>query len=120
GTKDPAVAPNNYVVYISDRRGNYAASQTLTGGWPPLSYTLKKTGEYGWNDLVNFPVNSTTGCPDNLLETGEDADGTNQLYTYGANESYIHAAGAAPVPPATQLPPGQLGIFKNLAGAAVT
>jgi hypothetical protein len=117
GTKDPAVAPNNYVVYISDRRGNYAASQTLTGGWPPLSYTLKESGEYGWNDLVNFPVNATTGCPDNLLETGEDADGTNQLYTYGANQSYIHAAG---VSPATSLAYGQTGIFKNLSGAALT
>lgn len=117
GTKDPTVAPNNFVVYVSDRRGNYASSQSLTGGWPPLSYTQKETGEFGWNDIVNFPVSSTSGCPSNLLETGEDADGTNLLYTYGANESYIHAAG---VSPATSLAYGQLGLFNNLSGSALT
>jgi len=117
GTKDPAVAPNDFLIYVSDRRGNYAASQSLAGGWPPLSYTKNETGEYGWNDLVNFPVNSTTGCPSNSLEKGEDADGTNVLYTYGANESYIHAAGVNPV---TSLANGQLGVFKNLSGSALT
>jgi hypothetical protein len=115
GTKDPAVAPNNFVVYVSDRRGNYSSSQTLAGGWPPLSYTKKETGEYGWNDLVNFPGStSTTGCPTNALETGEDADNTGVLYTYGANENWIHDAGDAPVPPATSLALGRIGIFKNL------
>jgi hypothetical protein len=115
GTKDPAVAPNNFVVYVSDRRGNYSSSQTLAGGWPPLSYTKKETGEYGWNDLVNFPgSSSTTGCPTSALETGEDADNTSVLYTYGANEAWIHDAGDAPVPPATSLALGRIGIFKNL------
>jgi len=55
-TRDPAVAPNNYVVYISDRRGNYEdpTVETITGGWPPLSFTQHETGEYGWDDNVNF------------------------------------------------------------------
>ncbi len=115
GTKDPAVAPNDFVVYVSDRRGNYAQSQAIAGGWPPLSYTKDETGEYGWNDLVNNPATSTSsGCPDSSLEQGEDADGTGVLYTYGANESYIHAAGVNPV---TSLANGQIGIFKNLVGA---
>ncbi len=85
GTKDPAVAPNNFVVYVSDRRGNYSRSQTITGGWPPLSYTLNETGEYGWNDIVNS-TDPTNGCPNVGLDTGEDSDKTNALYTYGANE----------------------------------
>jgi hypothetical protein len=124
GTKDPAVAPNNFVVYISDRRGNYAASQSITGGWPPLSYTKNETGEFGWNDLVNNPATSTaSGCPDNALNQGEDADGTGVLYTYGANESYLHAAGAVLVPAPTSLPivlpNGQIGIFKNLVGTGL-
>ncbi|HKN24607.1 MAG TPA: hypothetical protein VJX72_07155 [Candidatus Acidoferrum sp.] len=119
GTKDPAVAPNDFVVYVSDRRGNYSLSQTITGGWPPLSYTHKETGEYGWNDIINNPATSTaSGCPDSALEQGEDADGTGVLYTYGANESYLHAVGAIPVPPATVLPLGQIGIFANLVGGA--
>jgi hypothetical protein len=121
--KDPAVASNNFVFYMSDRRGNYAASQTLAGGWPPLSYTKDETGEYGWNDLVNNPALSTaSGCPDNALNQGEDADLTNVLYTYGANESYIHAAGYTPVAPVTPLtlPYGYIGIFKNLVGFALT
>jgi Tfp pilus assembly protein PilX len=123
GTKDPAVAPNNFVVYVSDRRGNYSSSQTIAGGWPPLSYTKKETGEYGWNDLVNFPGStSTTGCPTGVLETGEDADNTSVLYTYGANEAWIHDAGDAPLAPATSLSLGRIGIFKNLVanGALVT
>ena len=41
-TKDPSDASNNFVLYVSDRRGNYEdpTVQTITGGWPPLSYTL--------------------------------------------------------------------------------
>lgn len=118
--KDPAIASNNFVFYFSDRRGNYAASQSISGGWPPLSYTKDETGEYGWNDLVNNPATSTaSGCPDNALEQGEDADGTSVLYTYGANEAYIHAAGATITAPATELPYGQIGIFKNLVGSGL-
>lgn len=116
GTKDPSVAPNNFVVYVSDRRGNYAASQVLTGGWPPLSYTQNETGEYGWNDLSNFNTSPTAGCPNNALDSGEDSDGTGVLYTYGANESYIHGLG---VSPATSLLTGQVGLFKNLPGTAL-
>lgn len=115
-TADPSVAPNNFLVYISDRRGNYAASQAFAGGWPPLSYTKNETGEYGWNDLANFPANSTTGCPNSALDSGEDADGTGVLYTYGANQKYIHGAG---ITPATALAAGQIGIFNNLSGSAL-
>jgi Tfp pilus assembly protein PilX len=113
-TKDPAVAPNDYVFYLSDRRGNSVKSQSIAGGWPPLSYTKNETGEYGWTDIVNSPANPSTGCPNNSLDTGEDPDATAALYTYGASQSYIHAAGVLYAPPGTPLGPGQLGIFKNL------
>jgi Tfp pilus assembly protein PilX len=121
-TKDPIVAPNNFLVYVSDRRGNYSQSQTITGGWPPLSYTKDETGEYGWNDLVNST--SSNGCPNNALDTGEDADSANSLFYYGANEQYIHAIGAKyispnPTPPGTPLPPGQLGLFAGLNAVAL-
>ncbi len=112
-TKDPAVAPNNFLFYLSDRRGNYSKSQTLTGGWPPLSYTQNETGEYGWNDIVNSS-DPTNGCPNVTLDNGEDADNTNGLYTYGANETYIHGTGVTPV---TALANGQLGLFANLVGS---
>ncbi len=124
GTKDPAVAPNNYVVYISDRRGNYVDTtvQTITGGWPPLSYTQHETGEYGWNDIVNFSQNPTTGCPDGVLDTGEDPNvGTTfagQFYYYGASQKYIHAVGAQNTT-TNPLGPGQIGIFSTLAGTGV-
>jgi hypothetical protein len=121
-TKDPAVAPNNFVVYVSDRRGNYAGSQTLTGGWPPLSYTKNETGEYGWTDLVNSPANPTTGCPNNNLDTGEDENvGTSfagQLYYYGAASNYIHAAGAQDSIAAPLLP-GQIGVFATLSATGL-
>ena len=118
-TRDPNVAPNNYVVYISDRRGNYEDSsvQTITGGWPPLSYTLHETGEYGWNDIVNFSSNPTTGCPDGVMNNGEDPNvGTTfagQFYYYGASQKYIHAMGAQNTT-TSPLGPGQIGVFSNL------
>jgi Tfp pilus assembly protein PilX len=93
-TKDAAVAPNDFVVYISDRRGNYAPSQTWTGTWPPLSPQGHETGEYGWTDFANGG-DAANGCPNNTLNSGEDLDGTGQQYTYGANNAYIAGAGAA-------------------------
>ena len=116
GTKDPAVAPNNFLFYISDRRGNYVQPSTIAGGWPPVSYSTRETGEYGWTDMVNSPQNPTTGCPNNLLDSGEDADGLNVLYTYGASQSVVHGAGVAPV---TTLANGQYGIFGGLTAIAV-
>jgi hypothetical protein len=89
---DSVTAPNDYVVYISDRRGNYTPS-ALTNAWPPLSPSGHETGEFGWNDFVN-PANAY-GCPNNTQDTGEDLDGlgTTGFYTYGANPTYIMDAG---------------------------
>ena len=61
-TRDPVNSPNNFVVYISDRRGNYVQNQTWAGNWPPLSPNQHETGEYGWTEFVN-PNNAPTGCP---------------------------------------------------------
>ena len=80
-TKDPAVAPNNFVVYVSDRRGNYAKGSVL-GTWPPLSPTGNETGEYGFGDFIN-PAD-INGCPNATLDTGEDLDNNGTLFTYGA------------------------------------
>jgi hypothetical protein len=115
-TKDPVVSPNDFVVYFSDRRGNYANGITPTS-WPPLSYTKNETGEYGYNDLVNSPANPATGCPNNSLDTGEDVDGNSTLYTYGANGNHTHGAGLGP---ATSLANGVYGVFAGLKGTALT
>jgi hypothetical protein len=87
-TQDPVVAPNNFVVYISDRRGNYLPTGTILGGYPPVSPSGHETGEYGYNDVVNS--GDIKGCPDNALEpagangvSAEDLDGTGILSTYG-------------------------------------
>jgi hypothetical protein len=89
-TKDPVVAPNNFVVYISDRRGNYLPTGTLLGATPVLSPSGHETGEYGYFDLVNR--SSANGCPDGVLEpagasgvSAEDIDGSGVLSTYGEN-----------------------------------
>jgi hypothetical protein len=84
-TKDPVSSPNDFAVYFSDRRGNYTASQTWAGTWPPLSPSGHETGEYGWNDFANSVSDPTNGCPNNALDSGEDLDGVSQLFTYGAN-----------------------------------
>jgi hypothetical protein len=80
-TKDPSVAPNNFVVYVSDRRSNYVPTGTALGTWPPLSPSGHETGEYGYGDFVN--PSDVKGCPNSTLDTGEDLDGTGVLYTYG-------------------------------------
>ena len=112
-TFDPVVAPNDFLVYFSDRRGNYVAASTWAT-WPPVSPSNHETGEYGWNDLVN-QSSSANGCPDNVFDVGEDNDGVSTFFTYGANASYanyIHGAGATLA--TTQAFPGKLGIFTGL------
>ena len=108
-TKDSNVAPNDFSVYISDRRGNYVASQTWSGTWPPLSPQGHETGEYGWNDFANGG-DAVNGCPNNTLNSGEDLAGTGVLYTYGANASHTMAAGTA----VGSLGYGQYGVYNNL------
>lgn len=91
-TYDSINAPNDFSVYISDRRGNYLAASTVNfSSWPPLSPTQHETGEYGWNDVVNTSGtgNPTNGCPNNALDTGEDLDSTSTLLTYGANSTNV-------------------------------
>ena len=78
---DPVVAPNNFVVYISDRRGNYAPTGAIAGIWPPLSPAGHETGEYGYGDYINRAT--AAGCPNNTLDPGEDLDGATTLFTYG-------------------------------------
>jgi hypothetical protein len=95
-TKDAAASPNNFAVYFSDRRGNYVAA-ALPSGWPPASPSGNETGEYGYNDFVNF--NAANGCPDGTIDIGELVDAPNDVtqQTYGAK------AGIAPYP--TVVPP---------------
>jgi Tfp pilus assembly protein PilX len=80
---DANVAPNDYAIYISDRRGNYIASAPTTS-WPPISPSGHETGEFGFEDFVN-PGNPATGCPNSTLDSGEDLDGlgTAVFFTYG-------------------------------------
>jgi Tfp pilus assembly protein PilX len=114
-TYDVNTAPNDFVVYISDRRGNHVTSATWAGSWPPLSPQNDETGEYGWNDVVNSPANPATGCPNKTLDVGEDFDGTAQLYIYGADPTYTMKAGTA----LASLTYGQYGTFNGLLGTAL-
>ena len=82
---DPDVAPNNYVLYISDRRGNYLPAPT-TYTWPPPSPSGRETGEYGYSDYVN--EGDANGCPNGTMDQGEDLDGTGVLYTYGRDPGH--------------------------------
>lgn len=125
---DPVNAPNNYTVYISDRRGNYTAG-ALANAWPPISPGGHETGEYGWDDFVN-PA-SANGCPNVSQDTGEDLDGLGAtgFYTYGQDPTYIMGAGAVTstmtaVQAAAALNFGQYGTYSlaapgNLYGTTV-
>jgi hypothetical protein len=121
-TQDPSVAPNNFVVYISDRRSNYLPTGTAVGTWPPLSPSGNETGEYGYFDLVNSA--DPKGCPDNKIEpapatggpSAEDPAGSGVLATYGEttfppgliNSTGVSTASTIFANPATVLTPDPL------------
>jgi hypothetical protein len=94
GAYDPLNAPYNYVVYFSDRRGNYVPTGGITASWPLVSPSGNETGEYGFSDFLN-PGSPATGCPNGLLDLGEDdgdqADRTPPapgiFYNYGQTPS---------------------------------
>ncbi|HXM94607.1 MAG TPA: hypothetical protein VN943_08225 [Candidatus Acidoferrum sp.] len=109
-TRDPQIAPNNFSVYISDRRGNYTPNKAWAGNWPALSPSGHETGEYGYSEFVNS-TNAATGCPNNALDAGEDVAGTAQLYTYGGNVA--HAMGAYGAPNYGQMGPFAVGVLKG-------
>lgn len=90
---DPSNSTYNYVVYFSDRRGNYTPAALPV--WPPASPSTHETGEYGFEDFINSA--DPNGCPDGTLENAEALDQVedpnNQkqggtLQTYGANVSF--------------------------------
>lgn len=98
-TKDPNNSTNNFVVYFSDRRGNYTPAPVA--GWPPPSPSSHETGEYGFEDFIN--PSSQYACPNGVLDTGETLDqvenSANQQVG-GAPESY----GESQNPQVTLLP----------------
>ena len=68
--KDPVNSTNDFVVYFSDRRGNYTPAPVT--GWPPASPSGFETGEYGFEDSIN--PSSANGCPNGVLDQGETFD----------------------------------------------
>jgi hypothetical protein len=90
-----ALFNGGYIVYFSDRRGNYNPAATATNG---------ETGMYGNEDIIN-PA-SSTGAPDGVMEESEDVDGPNAntsnwgqdpFDTYGAQPACSYAG--SPVSP---------------------
>ena len=101
---DSSTAPNDYTVYVSDRRGNYTGAP-IAAAWPPNSPSNTETGEYGFQDIVNAA--SAPGCMNGTLDNGEDIDGLGTApYTYGQDPT--HTMGAGIVNPTT-LANGQYG-----------
>lgn len=68
--KDLTNSTYDFVVYFSDRRGNYTPAQVPN--WPPRSPSGDETGEYGFEDFIN--PGSQFGCPNGVLDTGETLD----------------------------------------------
>jgi hypothetical protein len=118
GTKDPNIAPNNFVVYFSDRRGNYAPAGAVPGVWPALSPSQRETGEYGFSDFAT--PQDVNGCPNGVLDPSEDVDANGSFFTYGQDTTFILDAGAAPAPGSVVGQYGRLGVFNNLRGTALT
>jgi len=76
-----------YTIYFSDRRGEHVDTTAAPN---------VRTGSYGYNDFVN-PSDPGNGCPNGVLDSGEDLEGDGVFRTYGGTE-------VAPVPvPATYM-----------------
>lgn len=63
-----------YIVYFSDRRGNYDPA------------TGTETGMYGNEDIIN--PSSSTGAPDGVMEVPEDVDGPNANATNWSSDPF--------------------------------
>jgi hypothetical protein len=99
-----ALKVDGYTVYFSDRRGNQDGSGA-------------ETGEYGFEDIVN--PSSSTGAPNNSLDTGEDFNGKNGLETYGKTAHLPDGITAFPGAPytSTATPITQVGTTNTIAVA---
>jgi hypothetical protein len=65
-----------YTLYFSDRRGEQK---------DPIAAPVVKTGSYGFNDFVN-PNDPNNGCPNTVLDPGEDLEGDSTPRYYGGVE----------------------------------
>ncbi len=65
-----------FTVYFSDRRGEL----------PDPASGNTYTGSFGFNDVVNAS-NPGSGCPNGVIEQGEDLEGDGILRTYGGTET---------------------------------
>jgi PilX N-terminal len=65
-----------YTLYFSDRRGEQK---------DPTAAPVVKTGSYGFNDFVN-PNDPNNGCPNTVLDAGEDLEGDGTPRYYGGVE----------------------------------
>ena len=84
-----------YTLYFSDRRGEQK---------DPSSGNVR-TGSYGFNDFVN-PSDPTNGCPNTVLDSGEDIEGDGVPRYYGGVE----------VAPALITPTNYMLLTANVAG----
>jgi len=82
GSGTNAVNTQGYGVYFSDRRGDRPDNQSPP---PSVGPSPILTGGYGYEDFVNGS-GDVNGCPDNLLEQGEDVEGD---YTNGVDSTPV-------------------------------
>jgi PilX N-terminal len=73
-----------YAIYFSDRRGNQK---------DPV--TNLKTGSFGFNDVINL-TDPGNGCPNGVIDQGEDFAGDGVLRTYGGVPLLPIDQGASP------------------------
>ena len=108
GSGISALNTGGYAVYFSDRRGNQI---------DPTAGVNIKTGSFGFNDIVN-PDDPATGCPNTVLDGGEDFESDLTLRTYGGIPLIAPALPAAEATLAIQGLPSNL--LANLAPTVLT
>jgi hypothetical protein len=110
-----------YTIYFSDRRGERTD--------PNAGNT--KTGSYGYDDFVN-PNDPANGCPNNVVDPGENVEGdvVPVLRTYGGAEiapalfvapgnNFMLTTDPSVTPANTLLWNGATGVTGNLIGATI-
>jgi hypothetical protein len=97
---------SGYTVYFSDRRGDRVNPTPP----PSISSTgaAAKTGAFGYEDVVNYTTDPNNGCPNGVLEQGEDTESdysitgtsmntSNTLYVYAGVPGFLTQAGLTPM-----------------------
>jgi hypothetical protein len=85
-----ALNETGYAVYFSDRRTNGRDAQN------------RETGEYGFEDNINYQTDIANGIPNGIMDEGENVNGTGGALPENYGETPVAPPGVAPLTAASR------------------